>query len=141
MNDAARDELEKLTMDAKEFFQSVVVENYKEAIADPANFRKLWNAAVSMNTVAEYLALHRAGYPSLDRFKVDEKAEAVRSEYPDLKAIKSYADRLKHVRKHEAQQVTASSTSISPQDPTSFVDLKHLVERTFTTLDRISELK
>jgi hypothetical protein len=44
-------------MDAKEFFSVVVVENYKEAIADPANFRKLWNAALSMNTVAEYLAL------------------------------------------------------------------------------------
>jgi hypothetical protein len=43
-------------MDAKEFFSAVVVENYKEAIADPANLRKLWNAAVSMNTVAEYLA-------------------------------------------------------------------------------------
>ena len=73
-------------MDAKEFFSVVVVENYKEAIADPANFRKLWNAALSMNTVAEYLALHRAGYPTLDRFKVDEKAAAVRSEYPDLNA-------------------------------------------------------
>jgi hypothetical protein len=46
----------ELTMDAKEFFSVVVVENYKEAIADPANLRKLWNAAVSMNTVAEYLA-------------------------------------------------------------------------------------
>jgi hypothetical protein len=43
-------------MDAKEFFSAVVVENYKEAIADPANLRKLWNAAVSMNTIAEYLA-------------------------------------------------------------------------------------
>ena len=38
-------------MDAKELFSVVVVENYKEAIADPANFRKLWNAALSMNTV------------------------------------------------------------------------------------------
>src|SRR4029453_1434403 len=114
-------------MDAKEFFSVVVVENYKEAIADPANFRKLWNAALSMNTVGEYLALHRAGYPTLDRFKVDEKAAAVRSEYPDLNAIKSYADRLKHVRKHERQQVTASSTSIPPQTPTSFVIFKHLL--------------
>jgi hypothetical protein len=125
-------------MDAKEFFSLVVVENYKEAIADPANLRKLWNAAVSMNTVAEYLALHRAGYPTLERWEVDEKAKAVRSQYPNLKAIKSYADRLKHVRKHEAQQVTASSTSISPQDPTSFVELKDLVERTLTCPDPFS---
>ena len=42
---------------------------------------------------------------------------------------------------HVKKDPFASSTSISPQDPTSFVDLKHLVERTFTTLDRISELK
>ena len=123
-------------------FQSHRVENYKEAIADPANFRKLWNAAISMNTVAEFLALHRAGYPTtLKSGEVDEKAEAVRSEYPDLKAIKSYADKLKHLRKHVGQQLTASSTSILPRDQPSFVDLKNLVERTFTTLDRISELK
>ena len=95
-----------------------------------------------MNTVAEFLALHRAGYPTtLKSGEVDEKAEAVRSEYPDLKAIKSYADKLKHLRKHVGQQLTASSTSILPRDQPSFVDLKNLVERTFTTLDRISELK
>ena len=129
-------------MDVKEFFSLIVVENYKEAIADPANFRKLWNAAVAMNTVAEFLALHRAGYPTLKSWEVDEKAEAVRNEYPDLKAIKSYADRLKHVRKHVGQELTASSTSILPQDQTTFADLKDLVERALTTLDRmISELK
>jgi hypothetical protein len=136
-----RDELEKLTMDANEFFRAVVVENYNEAKADPTNFRKLWNAAVSMNTVPEFLALHRDGYPTLKSWEVDEKAKDVRSEYSDLKEIKSYADRLKHVRKHEGQQLIASSTSVLPQDPNSFVDLKDLVDRTFTTLGSIPELK
>src|SRR6516225_9032993 len=115
-----RDELEKLTMDAKEFFSLVVVENYKEAKADPTNFRKLWNAAISMNTVPEYLALHRDGYPTLKSWEVDEKAKDVRSEYSELKEIKSYADRLKHVRKHEGGAATASSTSILPQDPSTW---------------------
>jgi hypothetical protein len=128
-------------MDAKEFFTFIVVENYKEANADPANLRKLWNVAISMNTVPEFLALHRAGYPTLKSVEVDQKAEVIRDEYSDLKAIKSYADRLKHVRKHEKQEVTGSSTSILPQDPNSFVDLKDLVDRTFTTLSSISEFK
>jgi hypothetical protein len=136
-----RDELEKLTMDAKEFFTVVVVENYKEANADPTNFRKLWNAAISMNTVPEFLALHRDGYPTLKSWEVDEKAKDVRSEYSDLKEIKSYADRLKHVRKHVGQQATASSTSILPQNPSTWADLKDLVDRTYSTLGSISELK
>ena len=126
-------------MDAKEFFTVVVVENCKEANADPTNFRKHWNAAVSMNTVPEYLALHRAGYPELERWQVDEKAEAVRNEYPNFPELKSYVDRLKHVRKHEGQQATASSTSISPQDQNSWADLRDLVDSTFTTFGCIPE--
>lgn len=91
-------------MDAKEFFHVVVVENYKEAIADPTNFRKRWNAAVSMNTVPEYLALDRAGYSTFTSGEVVKKVEAVRNEIPGLPELKSYADRLKHVRKHEEEQ-------------------------------------
>ena len=33
-------------MKAKEMFNQIVAENYKEAKADPANLRKLWNAVV-----------------------------------------------------------------------------------------------
>jgi len=72
-------------MDAKEFFSAVVVENYKEAIADPANLRKLWNAAVSMNTVAEYLALHRAGYPTLIALRSMKKQRPFATNIPTLK--------------------------------------------------------
>ena len=128
-------------MDAKEFFHAVVVENYNEAKADPTNFRKRWNAAVSINTIPEYLALHRAGYPTLKSSEVVEKAEAVRNEYPVLKELKSHADKLKHVRKHVAQELTASSTDILPQDPSTWTDLKDLVDRSYATLSSIPELK
>jgi hypothetical protein len=121
-------------MDAKEFFRIVVAENCKEAGADPTNFRKLWNAAVSINTVAEYLALDRAGYPTLKGGEVDKKAQAIREQIPELKAIKPHVDMLKHVRKHEGQEVSASSTGILPQDPNSFADLRNQVEGTFATL-------
>jgi hypothetical protein len=133
--------LEKLAMDAKEFFQIIVIENYKEVIADPTNFRKRWNAAVSMNTVPEYLALDRAGYSALTSGEVDKKVEAVRNEIPGLPELKSYADRLKHVRKHERGEVTGSSTSMLPQDPSTWADLSDLVDRTYTTFSNMPELK
>lgn len=128
-------------MDAKEFFRVVVVDNYNEAKADPTNFRKRWNAAVSMNTVPEYLGLHRAGYPKLERWQVDQKADAVRTKYPNLPELNSYTNRLKHVRAHAGQQVTASSTSILPQDPSTWADLSDLVDRTYTTLGSMPEFK
>lgn len=128
-------------MDAKEFFTSTVVPNYEEAVADPSNWRKLWNAALSMNTVQEYLALHRAGYATLTREEVDTRVEAIRNEYPELKALHSWAVTLKHVRKHRGQVASASSTAISPQDPNSFAGVKDVVDRTFATLSSISEFK
>ncbi len=73
-------------MDAKGFFSQVIDKNYKEWKADPDDFTKYWNAAVSMNTAAEFLALHRGGYPELTRTEVDVKVAAIRSEYPELKS-------------------------------------------------------
>jgi hypothetical protein len=129
-------------MDAQDFYRLVVVVNYKEANADPTNFRKQWNAAISMNTLAEYLALHRAGYPELKRDEVDAKAEAVRSQYPVLGELKSHADTLKHVRTHKGQELFESSTGIMPQDPKTFADLTGVVERAYaTTRSDIPECK
>jgi hypothetical protein len=124
----------QMTMDANEFFRQVVVDNCNAAKADPTNFAKLWNAAVSLNTMPEYLALHRAGYPELTRDEVDEKTAAIRSQYPVLGELNSQVVTLKHVRSHKGQEMTASSTAISLQDPNSFAGLKDLVERAFTTL-------
>jgi hypothetical protein len=42
-------------MDASEFFQIVAEPNYEQLIGDPSDLRSLWNAVVSMNTIAEFL--------------------------------------------------------------------------------------
>jgi hypothetical protein len=49
-------------MDAKEFVRVVAVPNWEEHKADLTNFRKMWNAFVSMNTVPEWMAFDQAGY-------------------------------------------------------------------------------
>ena len=134
-------------MDAKGFFSQVIDKNYKEWKADPDDFTKYWNAAVSMNTAAEFLALHRAGYPELTRTEVDVKVAAIRSEYPELKAIKLYANPLKHVRSHDNQKLTASSTSIAPENPNSWQltssmpDPRDTLDRAFARLSSMPEFK
>ena len=54
-------------MNAVDFFEDVVKRNYKQFVDDPDDLRLLWNAVVSMNTVAEYVALHRLGYVQVAR--------------------------------------------------------------------------
>jgi hypothetical protein len=108
-------------MDAKEFFQEVVLKNYQEATADPASFRKLWNAVVSANTVAEYIALDQLGYAHLTRKQIDEKSEEIRRQYPSLQSLNERAVTLKHVRRHVSGKLIDSSTSISPNDPFTWV--------------------
>ena len=49
------------------FCYNVVKPNYDEFVRSPNDTRLLWNALVSMNTVAEYLALERLGYPQAGR--------------------------------------------------------------------------
>jgi len=41
-------------VDAREFFNTVVKPNYAEFSRHPTDIRLLWNALISMNTVAEY---------------------------------------------------------------------------------------
>jgi hypothetical protein len=80
-------------MDARDFFATVVTENYNEAKADPANFRKLWNALVSMNSVADYLALNQLAYGSVGRRGIDAVAAKIRMKYPDLNAVRECTER------------------------------------------------
>ena len=136
-------------MKAKEMFNQIVAENYKEAKADPANLRKLWNAVVSMNSVADHLAIHQDNYPSLKRSEVDQRTADVRDQYSDLKDIKFCADTLKHVRHHVGQLLNASSTGILLGDPrtweitdgTTRYNLVDTLDRAYATLNSISELK
>jgi hypothetical protein len=44
-------------MNAAEFFKGVAERNYEEFENSPEDLKSLWNSVVSMNTVAEYLAL------------------------------------------------------------------------------------
>ena len=50
-------------MDSRDFFQDVAARNYYEFFQRHDDKRLLCNAVVSMNSVAEWLALDRLGYP------------------------------------------------------------------------------
>jgi hypothetical protein len=68
-------------MDASEFFNTVVKRNYEEWTGFTGNqddFRLLWNAIVSMNTVPEYLALDELGYANKCRARC---STALRTKY------------------------------------------------------------
>ena len=111
-------------MDAADFFRDVVKPNYEAFCVDQNQLQGLWNAVVSMNTVAEYVALDRLGYEDLNREKLDKQAHAVREGNPILLDLKVCADTLKHVRKLERKvrtEVTSilSSTGILSNQPTT----------------------
>ena len=62
--------LTERTMDASEFFNTVVKRNYQEFTGSSDDFRLLWNAIVSMNTVAEHVALEQLQYAQVSRRQV-----------------------------------------------------------------------
>jgi hypothetical protein len=136
-------------VNAREFFTAVVVENYRASKAAPASFAALWNAIVSMNTVAEYVALDRLGYARLTRNDIDRAAETVRAQYSELRDIKICAETLKHVRKHLGQQVIATSTGVDTGDPTTWElqdgsklhDLRATLERAYVVVSTMPEIK
>jgi hypothetical protein len=104
---------------AGEFFREVAKRNYEEFTRSRSDFRLLWNAMVSMNTVAEYLALHERGYQPVRRDVIGMKAEEIRNRYPSLREVKFCAETLKHVRKLTGGRnvaFSASSTAVSMTD-------------------------
>lgn len=113
-------------MDASEFFLRVVKSNYEKSMSDPNDLRSLWNAVVSMNTVAEYLALDRLGYPKVQLDELNRKAKEIREKSPILIDLKFCAETLKHVRKLQgtssaAMTLTPSSTGFSPDQPSTWI--------------------
>jgi hypothetical protein len=88
-------------MDAAEFFRTVVKPNYEQFVQNPTDLRLLWNAIVSMNTVAEFLALHRLGYSPVYREEHNAEAKKLRDLSADLTKLKHDAETLKHVRKNK----------------------------------------
>jgi hypothetical protein len=136
-------------MDPKAFFENVVLKNYDAYRADPTCFSKLWNAVVSANSVADYVALHRLGYGTLLRKRIDAESERVRQEYPELQSIRERADTLKHVRRHVGQGLTETSTGILARDPTTWHlddgstlhSLRDVLDRAVAVLPTIPEIK
>jgi hypothetical protein len=86
-------------MNAQEFFQDIVKPNYYEFFRYPTDIRLLWNALISMNSVADYLALAQLGYPVVvSRQELQDLADEIREEH-GLEDLELCADKLKHLRK------------------------------------------
>jgi hypothetical protein len=138
-------------MDVREFYQTVVEPNYDEFVHSQNDFRLLCNVVLSMNTVPEFLVLHRRGYaPDIPLEVLDEEAKQIRK-LDGLMELNFCAIALKHVRKirkikgSDAKfKSTASSTGILPDDQSTWFvgkyDLVEVVRKAFATLQAIPEL-
>jgi hypothetical protein len=134
-------------MDVAEFFSTVVKPNYEMAAANPSDFRLLWNAIVTMNTMAEFVALHRHDYAAISRSDLAAMATSIRDS--SLEDLKFCAETLKHVRKIDGGgssfRTVATSTGISPLNPGSWsvdgLDLIDVLQTAFRTLSTFPELK
>jgi hypothetical protein len=140
-------------MDAREFFETVVKPNYYEAKSRSDDFRLVWNAVVSMNTVPEYVALERLNYKQ-DRQAVDNESAQIRNAHQPLSNLKTCADALKHARKQQHTKVglyttpptiTVTSTAVNTSEPSTWVigghDLLTLLDQALGTLMCFPEIK
>jgi hypothetical protein len=140
-------------MNAREFFQDVVSHNYSEFTGCPNDIRLLWNALVSMNSVAEHLALDQLGYTPVSRSELTSVANQIRQQHY-LLDLQFCADTFKHVRKIKDHRggadftLTASSTGVS-SDRTTWVikrsnevlDIVDVLDKAFAKLNEIPQLK
>jgi len=146
-------------MDASEFFNSVVKRNYQEFTGRSDDFRLLWNTIVSMNTVAEHVALEQLQYAQVPRDQLASTANRIRNQDQSLIDLKVCAEALKHVRKIPPKQkqgsvtlnvtatsnpVTLSSTGVSSMARATWTidshDLVDVAQRAFKTLSALPEL-
>jgi hypothetical protein len=113
-------------MDATEFFQKIITPNYEDTVRAPDDLRLLLNAIISINTVAEFVALDRLRYEKITQQELAKRANDIRRQFPSLEDLKFCAETLKHVRKLYGNMtsdfsVTPSSTSISPSQPSTWI--------------------
>jgi hypothetical protein len=136
-------------MDAREFFQDVVSRTYSEFAGCSNDIALLWNALVSMNSVAEYLALEKLGYTQVSRIELASLANQMRDRY-DLLDLQFCADAFKHVRKITDHRggaeytLSASSTGVSSDKNTWVInqfDVADVLEKALAKLNTIPELK
>jgi hypothetical protein len=138
-------------MNAAEFFNEVAKSNYQEFTSNRDSRRHLWNAIVSMNTVAEYVALDQLGYGQISRRRLDEVANLIRGKYPILGELKHCAETFKHVRKIKDHAKLGSgfttistSTGVSEEPATWKIgpyDLVDVLSRAAVILSSFPELK
>ena len=126
-------------MDAKDFFEKIVVPNYEDAINNPNDLRRTYNAIITVNTAAEFLALDKLGYAAgLKAEDLAQEANAIRNKHQPLSRLKYHADTMKHVRKlrdvDEKISATSSSTAFSVADPASWEDLHPELKQAMSVL-------
>jgi len=139
-------------MDATEFFQNIIKPNYEDSAGAPDDLRLLLNAIISMNTVAEFVALDRLDYAKISEKELGKQANEIRRQFPSLEDLKFCAETLKHVRKLHGTMtsdysVTPSSTSISPSEPSTWIIetaqkrycLKAIADEAFRTIKTFPE--
>jgi hypothetical protein len=138
-------------MDAAEFFKDIAKRNYQEFTLHPDSRRHLWNAIVSMNTMAEYVALARLSYVQVPRAKLDDEAKQIRAKHVALEELKYCAETFKHVRKIKDHpkygsgfSTIATSTGVA-DEPTTWqigqYNIVHVLERAVAVLTNFPELK
>jgi hypothetical protein len=74
-------------MDATEFFQQIIEPNYAEATRAPDDLRLLLNAIITMNTVAEFVALDRSKYGKIGEEELTRSANQIRRQFPCLEDL------------------------------------------------------
>ena len=132
-------------MDAYEFFHQIVEPNCENALRPPYHLRLAWNAILSLNTVPEFIALHRLGYKTdVDRDLLYRETEDIRKKYPALTQLNNEAIKLKHVRRlprkeNEPLSSINSSTSHVISEPT-LAELLETIREAFQTIKAFPEL-
>jgi hypothetical protein len=131
-------------MDAYEFFHQIVESNCENALRPPYHLRLAWNAIVSLNTVPEFIVLHRLGYKTdVDRDLLYREIEEIRK-IPALTQLNNEAIKLKHVRRlprkeNEPLSSINSSTSHVISEPT-LAELLETIHDAFQTMKAFPEL-
>jgi hypothetical protein len=137
-------------MDAREYFNYVVLPKYNEFVQSPNDFRLLESALYSMDTVAERLGLHQLGYAQVSRETLYEEGKKIRGQSTSLKNLHSCSNALKHsrsIKDHRGGKftTTATSTGIDPNSPTTWKigghDLTQIAHDGFAVLSSLPELK
>ena len=132
-------------MDAYEFFHQIVEPNCENALRPPYNLRLAWNAILSLNTVPEFIVLHRLGYKTdVDRDLLYRETEDLRKKYPALTQLNNEAIKLKHVRRaqrKEDEHLSSINSSTSPviSEPT-LAELLETIRNAFQTINAFGEL-